>query len=158
MQDKDMIKKIFIIVFLFLTSIIYAEHDWVGLKLGIGNETAGTGIALEGRLSEFGLVIGGGFPNGRLGGSVSLKYYILDDVESSIFVSGGWGILSFLMVDTGQDFIEDLYTYGPFLMVGTSNIWFDFLLADFALGVGYSSNAGGVVLAAQSSLGFVFDR
>ena len=134
---------------------MFAEHNWASLKFGYGNETAGIGLASEIKFDDFGLILGIGIPDSRIGVSATTKYYFSVQEEQSFFVTLGYGMLGFMITNLGQDLFETSYIYGPYIMLGNSALW-NKIYGDYSLGFGYSFADQKVVLAAQASLGYIF--
>lgn len=152
-------KYITTILFILLTSLLYADN-WVMIKTGIGNETAGAGVALELKYQELGLVVGSGIVNENIGYSSVFRVYLSELNDQLVFLSLGYGMLNFMVLEienNENNLIETSTTYGPFLMIGTSRTW-GRVLGDYSLGVGYSTSSNGAVLTVQASLGFIFGR
>jgi hypothetical protein len=148
-------KRLLFIIFLLNVIVLsYADHNWLAIKLGSGTETPGIGFAFEARYTDFGAIGGIGFPNGSVGLSISSKYYLLDSYDQTLFLSLGYGLLNFMILELDTELIETSLVYGPFLMIGISKTW-DYILADYSLGTGYSHVSKSLVLTAQASLGFI---
>lgn len=147
-------KRLFLLILITLSSFLYADHNWTAIKFGYGNETAGIGLATETRIKDFGFILGAGVPDGRLGASITTKYYFSTHEEQSFFITLGYGMLGFMINDLGLDVFETSYVYGPYIMLGNSAIW-NQVFGDYTLGFGYSFVDNEIVLTAQASLGFI---
>ena len=145
-------KRLLIVLFLLISSsILLFADNWVAIKAGIGNETAGFGGALEIKVNRGGFVFGIGSINNSLRLSTSGKYYLVLNEENSIFLSLGYGTIVF-----DEEFgLEEYSIYGPFLMLGTS-ISSGRGLGETSLGISYSHDRRSIMLAIQASLGFIF--
>jgi len=135
-KEKRM-KKMFLVLLLILifTGFVAAidVHNFTAVKLGYGNETGGTGVAIEFKANHMGLVAGAGYFGGNLDGSIGLKGYIDTSDTGAVFASINYGMIGYEWSSLDG---ENITVYAPYFLIGYTGVSKSGFFYDASLGYG----------------------